>query len=351
VTSPGDHALEPAPLLIGATPTLNLAGPFHEITSVVLFPGGLAVADEYENEIRAFDLEGAVQSRAGGAGDGPREFPRAPHIVRDQASAEEYIAYDGGAKKVLTYDPKSGHLEPMAQFLDVEVHRTFGARGPRAASGGTLVFRNLDLDESRFGSNEDGPIRTLQLIRNLTISDGSITTIAEFDEPMMFLSGIGMGTVPFAPLTAVAASSSGPVVLMPGRAELRHFAPDGSVLRILRVDAPREPVTDDALHRYREFRDNVQGAESASPDSIPFFDQVLVDASDRTWARRYTLDLATGSEWVVFSEEGSVLGTVIAPPGLDLYDIGHGFVAGVYTSDLGEQTVRVFPLADRTEGG
>lgn len=341
VTSSVEMALAPPPIRFSAQPLVRMTGPFHEVSSVEVLSDRIFVADEFENEIRAYDLEGLVLSRSGGKGDGPDEFPRTPHLLRDQADGT-FLAYDGAAKKALRYDPNSGSLSFISSFPDV--HRAVGARGPVAASGGHLMFVSIDLDERAMMSDDEGPMAMPERVASVDVRTGELKILAEYNSPIFYRHNGVLDLIPFAPRPEVTASPHGALVLVPGLPELREYDRLGQLRRVIRLDASRDPVTPDALSQYTQFRDNIGGAASVAPDSIPFFDRVLVDTADRIWARRYAIDLSQTAKWLVFGDDGMALGAVEVPADLELMSVGFGLAAGIVEDDFGGQSVVVFGL-------
>ena len=80
-------------------------------------------------------------------------------------------------------------------------------------------------------------------------------------------------------------------------------------------------------------------------DLVPFANDLVMDELGYLWAQRYDLPEGDGSaEWLVFSETGSAIGTVVLPAPLRVSEISEDEIVGVHMDDLGRQDVRVYAL-------
>ena len=82
-------------------------------------------------------------------------------------------------------------------------------------------------------------------------------------------------------------------------------------------------------------------------EHFPAFTSIMSDALDYLWVREYDLP---GEErpaplWTVFNPEGHVLGFVETPAGLSIYEIGADYILGKVISELGVESVQLWPLA------
>jgi len=131
------------------------------------------------------------------------------------------------------------------------------------------------------------------------------------------------------------------------RYELRAYATDGALRRIVRVDHTPIPVTDSLVEVAREewgAGDRFDGMPL--PGTLPAFATVMADALDHLWVREYPVP---GREyraplWTVFDPEGRVLGLVETPPRLLLYEIGADYVLGRWFGETRVVQVQVWPL-------
>ena len=102
-----------------------------------------------------------------------------------------------------------------------------------------------------------------------------------------------------------------------------------------------------------EYRDRMESLRS--PDSIPAVQDLRLDALGNVWletyqppgaspretARERGINVETGpSPWIVLDPEGRLLGTVLTPIGLRVFEIGDDYVLGVWIDSLGVEHVR-----------
>lgn len=136
-----------------------------------------------------------------------------------------------------------------------------------------------------------------------------------------------------------------------------------------RVHAPLQPSTDASRETYmaavievfggegedarQEYRDRMESLRS--PDSIPALQDLRVDRAGNLWtelyrppgrsarstARERGIPLERGpSPWVVLDPDGRVVGSVLLPEGLEVFEIGEDYVLGMHTDELGIQRIR-----------
>jgi hypothetical protein len=165
--------------------------------------------------------------------------------------------------------------------------------------------------------------------------------------------------------TAYERVAIGPTGLVLGRGdryELRFRDGTGDVRRILRVDRPARPVTQDAITRHLEGHDVFDGylrlhSEAilrtlGTADSIPHFSKLALDDLGRVWVQDQVFSYDGPIEWTVFEETGAPLARAeIAqrwdsglPGALRLHQIGRDFVLGVEFDDLGVERVVMYSI-------
>ena len=136
------------------------------------------------------------------------------------------------------------------------------------------------------------------------------------------------------------------------RYEIKALEADGSLARIVRLEHSPRAVTAanvDAHIEGRRFFNEANRREYRSvpvAEHFPAFTSIMSDALDHLWVREYDLP---GEEratplWTVFDAEGRVLGYVETPAGLSIYQIGADYILGKVVSELGVESVQVWPL-------
>lgn len=144
------------------------------------------------------------------------------------------------------------------------------------------------------------------------------------------------------------------------RYEIRAFAADGTLARVVRRDhEPRAPtrvqvdayveaqvsrVPSEMATERTELRDDYESAPVA--EHFPAFGTVMADVVDHLWVEEYAVpgEEMTGVLWTVFDPDGRALGFVETPRGLEIYEIGADYILGRVESELGVESVQVWPL-------
>ncbi len=148
------------------------------------------------------------------------------------------------------------------------------------------------------------------------------------------------------------------VVTRNDRYEIRAFAQDGTLARIVRRDHTMRTPTGAQVERFIE--DRVSGTADpeirardrerfkAVPvsDHLPAFTSMMADGLDYLWVEEYE---APGEElpgviWCVFDPDGEVLGFVETPEGLLIYEIGEDYILGRVRDEMDVEFIQVWPL-------
>lgn len=137
---------------------------------------------------------------------------------------------------------------------------------------------------------------------------------------------------------------------------IRCFDASG-LRRIIRLDLPIRPVTDQDIERYwdRALDTDSESRRSALlrmrdvmpfPDFFPAFSQLLTDDRGRLWVRRYRTPREEDEQWLVL-DDGRLTARLIAPQGFRVMDVHGDRMAGVWLNELGVEFVRVYAIEQR----
>lgn len=126
-------------------------------------------------------------------------------------------------------------------------------------------------------------------------------------------------------------------VLVPSRKELDKYV-ELQVDRQNIPDTSRKKVSDGLRRQY---------GEMSLPEMLPVHKRLLVDEAGWLWAELYRFDVGQPVRWLVFGPNGEGLGSVDMPPDLEVWQIGHDFVLGVWRDELGVEYVRRHALSGR----
>ncbi|MDE2762323.1 MAG: hypothetical protein OXQ94_09775 [Gemmatimonadota bacterium] len=337
---------------IGPEPTLTIGAAngeapyrFDRVGMAATLPdGSIVVAEGWSNEVRKFDAEGGHLASWGEYGTGPGEFDELYGVARwrgDSIAAWDRFPYRG----VAIFDAE-GNLGRMVAL---------GMGGPdRSISilrGGSFLADHWIHDHGLHGDDES-ELMVQEQVFEIRDADGARTaSLAALPGREFFhFDNRGMPVemdVAFSRSVHAAAWRELALVSPDHRYELRAYAADGALRRIVRVHHAPVPVTDSLVELAREqwgARDRFDGMPL--PETLPAFATVMADALDHLWVREYPVP---GREtpapvWTVFDPEGRVLGFVETPPRLLVYEIGADYVLGRWFGEPGVAQVQVWPL-------
>lgn len=324
-------------------------GPAHQLTEVMgavrLPDGRVVVGDRVSKEARFFSPEGVHLRTVGGEGEGPGELRFLYHV---DLVLPDTVVLGGWPVGIRTWFDGSG------RFVDAP---RLGPWFPGLV-GRTTLDGSLLVDQWENGSygntielwaarGEDGVFQPEGVLTRVS-RDGAVTDTLG---PMLGEARAKRGRLredfalvayPFTTRSLVGWSAGHVFIGRTDRAELRAYAPDGRLARIVRWSPAPVPVTgaDRAAYR-RKILDNLRPRqrrtdyvrlldEIAFPPTKPVFDQMLSDAGGRVWVRDAPAAGAEAATWVVYGEEGAVA-RVLAPPGLRLVFADETHVLGVRT--------------------
>jgi hypothetical protein len=371
---------EPA-LEIGSVSGAAAGTDFARIGSVArLADGTIAVADELSVEVRLFGADGAFLRTLGRRGRGPGEMTRVSTlaviagdtlVVRDDANLRHVIFSPAGEHIRTVQAPpapwlseggRAGGWFPDGGFL-------FGPVGvdPAIRSGLELGRHLLDGAWHRFDSAgaHVGPVARLPA-RHVEVGAvrGTSRSVAL--------------PLAYGPTGQYAPSGRGIWHGFPQEYELVHIAAEG-IDRIVRRAWSPEALPPALESRYREWYAS-RPPRTEVPDAIreeyirrarteielesrglelpaisftaflPAFVGVMAARDGTLWVQETATarellaasPVAIGSDrWSVFDDDGRWLGTVVAPSGLRIHEIGADYVLGVATAEHGVELVRL----------
>jgi len=286
-------------------------------------------------ELRFYDETGRHLRSAGRQGEGPGDFGYIGTIGR--YGRDSLVVWDVNLHRVSVWD------------RDGNFGRTFAgpADGAYAVPGvfhdGVLLIRRFQ-PSAVSGLNEDSAT-----LARMTPS-GDVEELGTFFDAEWFTGTSGSSIRrPYGRSGELDVEGDRFYHADGASLEIREFDEKGTVLRILRTDRPRRPVTEDeitalvdrmtsvGLPSLRESRAELY-AELSFPDLHPALRSIEVDAAGNVWV------LTGGSSWTVFGADGRLLGDVEMPEGLAVAEIGEDHVLGRARDELRVQRVVVHPL-------
>jgi hypothetical protein len=320
---------------------------FRVATAVQLADGRILVVNSGTQELRFFDARGSFLNSVGGPGEGPGEY-RYPQLIPD-------LALD--TLRIFDMTGRVTVLDAQGALIRIETPRT-AVRQPIGVLSGRLVTAAgsaraaLDTPEGIVANDI-----TYESIDPAAAIRDTLFEIGGFD---LFLSNTGgriaFTRVPFdaGPSAAVAENR---LYVTPGETpDVLVMDSAGELRQVFRIMEAPEPVTRTAFDRIVE--ENVARASGEAdaaelrrryglmpmPEHIPFFQNLLIDASRNLWLQAFTSDDAARPEWVVLDPTGRVLGRLATPRSVSITQIGHDHVLGIRRDDADVEHVVRFRL-------
>lgn len=352
---------------VGAEPMTVIggaeAGEPHQLYRIAgatrLSDGTIVVANAGTHELRAFSESGEHRWSAGRQGEGPGEFRSLTWM--DRLGGDSLLSFDQRLDRLTIHDG-NGNLV-----------RTFKVGN----AGDAGAFPRLPLQDGRLfasartifqaGQLETGVRADSTLGLMFSMTGELLDTVGVFPGTESYLETDGRSITvmeyPFGRSTHYATSGSHLHVGHNAAYEVRTYSARGGLERVIRRRGVEKAITAALLNdRIAEilagiesdaYRQRVEQAYDDLPTRegrLPAYSALAADADGYLWVRDYPEPREAGNEWDVFGPDGRWLGSVEIPPGLDVIEIGTGYVLGVWESELGVEQVRSYPLS-RGDGG
>ena len=252
-------------------------------------------------ELRRYDSEGAFLWRAAGQGDGPGEH----RLMRFMGSlpGDTLVTWDSRLDRVQLFGPDGG----LVRMFPVE---TPWARFPPVHAIGVSGRNLLIVFHDARGEVPNGVVRWPPVrVGALSLEDGSIRELIDVPGTETHVTPMGEG--------------------------------QGAVGEYLFGKGPRFAVSDGGL------------AVVDTARTLPALKSIHLDAAGNLWVEPHSRHGAEVPPFQVYAPDGTWLGIVAVPPGLQLenrvglptgFEIGGDYILGVWRDELGVEYVRVYGL-------
>ena len=354
---------------VSGAPEYQLA---NVAAAVRLSNGDIVVADYGASELRRYDAQGVFLWSTGREGEGPGEFESLDFL--GTMPGDSLVTYDWVLMRIQVFDPDGRLVRTLRAELPSDVGAAGGSAPDRAVGvvDGRLIVRFAEMA----GGTTTGIVRWVNYrLVALDLRDGSATSLIvvggeEVDLVRREDGSLSDGRYLFFNLPEFGAAA-GPVAVIDTEAwRVRLVSPlDGSIERIVRRElAPRE-VTDEIYEAHLEGIVGMVAQTDAPAEQVdfvrrmwreyprartlPVLRSVHVDATGHLWLAPYYIAGAEPPPFEVFAPDGTWLGSVALPPGLErgfiqyqapYMEIGTDYVLGVWRDELDVQYVRLYRL-------
>jgi hypothetical protein len=306
--------------------------------AVRLSDGRIAAGDAGSSEIRWYDPQGRFILAAGRSGGGPREFRRIGKMV--PGTGDSLVVFDAASRRISIIGPDGTFGRTVSPAA-----ATLGAFFAGALENGSYVFGVPVPLMPREGISRDS------VVYLLVSADGAkadTLVVAPGGQQYQRVNGnsVARMTYPLGALPAANASGSRISLGATDSYEIREFGADGSATRLLRRAVHVQPYTD---AHFRAVADRYPQLASAfedmpRPNRAPAFASLLADRENNLWVQDYPTPGAASVAWTVFDPLGAMLGQIALPTSFRPTDIGTDYLLGVWTTELGVESVRIYSL-------
>lgn len=313
--------------------------------------GGIVIANAGTQELRFYDAAGHFVRAAGQKGGGPGEFANLSSVW---PSGDSLVTWDWGNSR-LTYFDASGRFAgsvtlrlvegaglplPVGQFPDGQLLvLAIGFPTPGVMSGvlqDTAALYRCDARGQPIDSLQQFPYSDLHLFE--TQHGPSVTRL------------------PFGRVTQVGTAGDGYFVGTADTYELRFYAGDGALRRVVRRAMERRSVTDADIRRYKErrlatasemektrFQLERRLDETDYPTTMPAHGSVLVGRDEHVWVADYVVP-GESTRWTAFDPAGRIAAALETPPGFLVFEFGPDYVLGRSRDELDVERVQLYRL-------
>ena len=348
------------PWEIGGQPSLAIgsvnsggADQLYLVYDATRLPDGrIVIANSGSSELRVFNPDGSHSATLGARGEGPGEFAYGAPVDVGLWPGDSIAAPNQRGTRLSIFADDGSHGR------DVTLERGSADSFVDFLPGGRTVFRGT-WGINAYMTGTSGLLRQDVEWRILGADGKLVASLGEFPGDEMWVifasDGNSLRGHPFARNTVGAAWGELLAIGDQATYEVKAFAADGTLARIVRRDGDLEiPTQADQLSYYeRRYADQPPDRRAESlrrvrdmplVDSYPAYSGILSDRLGNLWVQEYRSPV-----WTVFDREGRVQGLVEVPSDLRIFEIGRDYILGRFSDALGVEYVQVWAL-DREAG-
>ena len=342
--------------LVGEAPAVSIGtqeGDESEMLFLVydatrLPDGRIVVANSGSSELRVFAADGRYLAAWGGEGEGPGEFSGYTPERVSRWPGDSIVGEDMFSARLQVFDGDGNHGRTVT--LPNGYHSLLGVM-----PDGTVLVKPSTIFGLPFGA---GPLAREDQDFAFLLPGGDVrASLRSQPGEEWFISTAEPAAArhPFGRSTTAAIWGDLAIVAPTDRYELRAYASDGTLSRIVRRDHELERPTQadvDAWIQNRlaelpeEARERYQAQTGMMTpvEFFPAFGDVKSDTAGYLWVQEYNLPGQDRNLWTVFDPTGRVLGQVELPADLDVYEIGEDYILGANRDELSVERVQLWKL-------
>ena len=370
--SPGEAwTVEDEPVLEIGTVTGAPEYQFTEVVAAVrLSNGDIVVADRGASELRRYDATGSFQWASGRFGEGPGEFESLDFL--DATPGDSLVTYDSSLMRAQLFDSRGRLVRTLRVSAPAGEATRLGSVSDKAVGvvQGRLIVRFIDLTDRTVSGIVRWPNERVVSVDLGTGETRSLLVVPGPEAVVEWLEdgGYRHGSYTFGKMPEYGSAADRLAVIDTEAYHVRLVSPvDGSIERIVRRDVAPQEVTDAVFEAHL---DGIVGMVSDLPrerveqirrmwrdrptaPELPVLRSIHVDATGHLWVAPYYVAGAEPPPFEIHAPDGTWLGSVALPPGLErafvqyqapYMEIGEDHVLGVWKDELDVQYVRVYRI-------
>jgi hypothetical protein len=323
--------------------------------------GRIVAASDGTRDLRVFASDGSHLASIGGEGEGPGEFSS---IRLLGLRGDSLVLLDRRLRRVSLIHPDGGFVRSFPLPDGVAAYPMDGW----LFDTGSVLIQDLPLTES--GAHEEGFNRTPVPYASCDLSGVFLTDFGRLPgaERVNITRetehGIAtlLSSIPFGRDPPVAVSGDLFFFGAQDAYEVTVYRSDGSVSGIVRLDRQPIPVTDADLAAFideevRGYQDEDEAqARRRELEAMPRMavrpphGPLFADRSGVLFVTEFMMPGDTTVGVNVFDPTGRLSGRFAMPAGLEVLEVGEGYLLGLFEDDLGVETLRLYGLS-RTSSG
>jgi hypothetical protein len=311
--------------------------------------GRIAVLDIGRYQVLLFAPDGSFVRSLGRRGQGPGELAQPWRLIR--APGDSIGVYDFAGHLQLFSTSSHGGRRVRLPWGNVASTQILGP----FEDGGYLAIMNEFPGEPRAGRNplfsslhvmtaagDSGPALGRHQSTQFTFREGGDGRLRQVET--LFWAEPGMAVLP-----------TGYVWCLSTEFDCQIWSNTGTHVRTIRASVATPAVSNEDVERFAASRLSAARtaadttrfrAELAEADRMerhPVLGLIRTDARGRIWMREYVWRLSDReARWLVFEPDGRVLGTVVTPTDLQVFDIGDDYILGTDRDEDDEERLVMY---------
>lgn len=355
--------LDDAGFMLGTEPLVSIGSldgaPEYQFFRVaggtVLEDGRIAIVNAGSQEIRLYGMDGDYLYSFGGEGEGPGEFGKP--VLLGMLSTDSLLVYDSNLRRASVVHVDEGYVRAYtigAEGGGFPVPQGMFADGTQMYGGG-LFFSDDD------GGFPSGVVRNPSAYHTIDRTGGAAVDFGEYPGFELYAKTLEGGgfmarSLPFGRNTSSATAGDRFFVGIGGSYEISVFDQSATLLRLIRLDRPIEPITQADIDRYIE--DEIEDADTSNerrqfealmaempiPTEMPPYSAFVVDALGYLWVQDYAGPRVREPSWTIFDREGHIVDRISTPDRMQVLEIGEDYLLGRLSDEFDVEYIQIYEL-------